>query len=162
MTTPPKAGNSNNVGNLRPVSLLPLPIKLIEKIVHNRIYTHCENNDILDNRQGGFRPNHSTTISTTHFINDIYKAMNDNQILIATYIDAMKAFYTVDHHILSQKAEHYGIKGKTLDWLKNYLTERYQCTIANNIISDKKLITCGVSQGSVCGPLLFHIYILMT
>ena len=77
VTPLPKAGNSNNVSNLRPVSLLPLPSKLIEKIVHNRVYSHCEINNILDARQGGFRPKHSTCITTAKFLDDIYKAMND-------------------------------------------------------------------------------------
>ena len=67
VTPLPKAGNSNNVSNLRPVSLLPLPSKLIEKIVHNRVYSHCENNEILVNRQGVFRPMHSTCITTAQF-----------------------------------------------------------------------------------------------
>ena len=56
----PKAGNKSSVSNLRPISLLPIVSKLIEKIAHQRIYSFCEENDILDKRQGGFRPNHST------------------------------------------------------------------------------------------------------
>ena len=54
----PKAGDAREVSNLRPISLLPLPSKLIEKILHNRIYNHCNSNDLLDKRQGGFQPNY--------------------------------------------------------------------------------------------------------
>ena len=150
-----KAGNSNDVSNLRPVSLLPITSKLIEKIVHNRVYEFLENNNILDNRQGGFRPKHSTSNTTATFIDDIYNAFNNNNILIVTYIDAMKAFDTVNHDILLKKAQKYGIKGNVFNWLKNYLSDRLECTIANNTISDTKPVTCGVPQGSVCGPLLF-------
>ena len=159
VTPLPKSGNSKDVGNLRPVSILPLPSKLIEKIVHNRVYNHCNNNKLLDEKQGGFRPNHSTVSTTSFFLNDLYTAMNDNETTIAVYIDAMKAFDTVNHNILINKLEYFGIRGRCAKWLENYLHNRKQCTVANDITSDLKSISCGVPQGSVCGPLLFLLYI---
>ena len=159
VTPLPKSGNSKDVSNLRPVSILPLPSKLIEKIVHNRVYNHCNDNKLLDEKQGGFRPNHSTISTTSFFLNDLYTAMNNNEATIAVYIDAMKAFDTVNHNILLQKLQYFGIRGRCAKWLKHYLSNRKQCTVANGIISDLKPITCGVPQGSVCGPLLFLLYI---
>ena len=159
VTPLPKAVNTKEVCNLRPISLLPLPSKLIEKIVHDRIYTHCNINNLLDPKQGGFRPGHSTISTTAFYINDIYDAMNRNELTVSVYIDAMKAFDTVNHEILLKKIKYFGITGKNARWIKSYLSDRKQCTYANDILSDEKLITCGVPQGSVCGPLLFLLYI---
>ena len=145
VTPLPKAGNSKDVSNLRPVSILPLPSKLIEKIVHNRIYTHCNDNKLLDEKQGGFRPNHSTISTTSFFINDIYKAMNEKETTIAVYIDAMKAFDTVNHKILLEKLQYFSIKGRCANWLKDYLSNRKQCTVANNLVSKLEPIYRGAN-----------------
>ena len=86
-----KEGDRANVTKLRPVSLLPLPGKILEKIVHDRVMQYLELNELLDERQGGFRSRHSTVDTACHFTDDIYKAMNNRDLTIAAFIDLKKA-----------------------------------------------------------------------
>ena len=111
-------------------------------------------NGIISDKQGGFRKGFSTAST----IVDITKFSNINSGLtsLAAFIDLRKAFNTVDHGILIKKLHCYGIKGLNLEWCKHYLAERHQCT--NGVLSSSKLITCGVPQGSVLGPLFFIMY----
>ena len=114
---------------------------------------------MLEKRQDGFKPGHSTISTCSYFTNYIYTSNNNSETTIAVFINAMKAFDMVNQQLLIKKLEKYGITGKLLAWIKNYLTDRKQCTIANKIISNKENIVYGVPQGSVLGPLLFSIYI---
>ena len=101
-----KEGDRANITNLRPVSLLPLPGKILEKIVHDRVMQYLELNELLDERQGGFRSRHSTVDTACHFTDDIYKAMNNRDLTIAAFIDLKKAFDTVNHEILIRQARY--------------------------------------------------------
>ena len=133
--------------NYRPISLLPIPGKIAEKIVHNRIMTYFETNDLLNNKQGGFRKTNSTINSVSEFTHEIFTAINNKNISLATFIDFSKAFDTVNHNILLKKLKIYGIENNNLKWVENYLEKRQQCIIANGVSSNYQYITCGVPQG---------------
>ena len=87
------------------------------------------------------------------------EALDNSQFGICILIDFRKEFDTVPHNILLQKLYHYGIRGNALQWFNSYHSNRYQYVNYSNTSSDMKLITCGVPQGSILGPLLFLLYI---
>ena len=154
-----KGGNKKLVSNYRPVSLLPLPGKILEKIVHRGLTYHLENNDLLSIKQGGFRKDFSTVKSILNLTEDLFDNMNNGLVTAAVFIDLRKAFDTVDHKILLKKLRLMGIEGDLFEWCVNYLSNRMQRTLANNTHSKELLLQCGVPQGSVLGPLFFLIYV---
>ena len=154
-----KGGDRSAVGNYRPISLLPLPGKLLEKIAHKNITLFLETNNILTDKQSGFRKGFSTSSAVADLTDDLFSAVNKSEISLAVFADLRKAFDTVSHKILGQKIEKYGLRGNVQNWCLNYLSGRCQQTLANGVRSKQLNLSYGVPQGSVLGPLFFILYV---
>ena len=147
------------VGNYRPISLLSNINKIIEKLMHFRMQVYLEKHKMIYNLQFGFREKHSTNHAIIGMIEKIQQAMKNKQLAVGIFIDLQKAFDTVNHDILLDKLNHYGIKGISNRWFRSYLSQRKQFTSIDGVNSSCKTVLHGVPQGSVLGPLLFLLYI---
>ena len=145
--------------NYRPISLLSNINKIIEKLMHKRLYSFLNVNKCIYELQFGFRKNHSTNHALIDLTEDIRGSLDNNMFAVGVFIDLQKAFDTVDHNILLSKLEHYGIRGISYNWFKSYLTNRKQYVLVNETKSKLLSVNFGVPQGSVLGPLLFLLYI---
>jgi len=154
-----KSGECDKIKNYRPISLLPSFSKVLEKIVHKRLFQFLTNNNLLFASQYGFRKYYSTELGILEFQNRIISHIQNKEHCLGLFLDLSKAFDSLQHDILLRKLQHYGIRGVTLNWFRSYLSNRTQSVSFQNVNSQPKIVNCGVPQGSVLGPLLFLIYV---
>ena len=154
-----KKGDKATFNNHRPISLLPVISKVIEKIMYNQLSAYLENSKLLSGSQYGFRPKHSTEYAATEVVDRIIAHMDINNIPINIYLDLSKAFDTIDHSVLIDKLQLYGINVINLKLFHSYLENREQYIQIDETKSTTLPVITGVPQGSILGPLLFILYI---
>ena len=156
-----KSDDQSLFTNYRPVSVLPSFSKFLERVIYNRLMQYLTSFNILCSNEYGFRKNHSTAFALIDLYDMISTAFDRGEFAIGIFLDLSKAFDTVDHAILLDKLEHYGIRGLALDWIRSYFSNRMQYVEFNGHHSSRMEISCGVPQGSILGP-LFSYFTLTT
>ena len=143
----------------RPGSVLPAFSKIYEKIIYKKLYYCIILHNILYDNQFGFREKHSLCMAFITLMGHLREALEKGKAVIGLFWDFHKAFDIVDLEILFTKLHHYGISGEMLNWFIDYLSNRTQCVLYDDISSEFMPVKCGVPQGSILGPLLFLLYV---
>ena len=152
-----KKNSRLDVGNYRPVSILCILSKILERAIHVQLQEHLESKGLLFANQSGFRKSYSTDTCLINLTDQIRVEISKGNYVGMILLDLQKAFDTVDHEILCNKLEAMGVD--FTDWFKSYLGGRKQTVIANGVSSEPQTVKCGVPQGSILGPLLFLCYV---
>ena len=143
----------------RPVNLLPIPGKIVEKAVFNQLVKYLEDNKLLHPNHHGGRKGHSTTTALVQMYNNWVEHMEEGKLVGVMMIDQSAAFDLCDHKLLIEKLKLLGIEAETALWMESYLQGRSQSTLVDGHLSSKlQLPPCSVIQGGIGSGLLYLVY----
>jgi hypothetical protein len=145
--------------NFRPISNLPYVSKLLERVVSEQLLSHLNAHALLDKFQSAYRPGHSCETALLRLMNDLLCSADCGDLVLLVLLDLSAAFDVIDHDLLLSRLQNeVGISGVALQWFRSYLSDRTQRVIVGPASSQNTLLSCGVPQGSVLGPILFSLY----
>ena len=121
-----KFGDEMVFSNYRPVSVLPVFSKLLERLVYKRLISQINDNKLFYEYQFEFQKGKSTHLAIMMLVEKITEVLDQGESVVSVFLDFSKAFATVDHNILLQKMDKYGITGVELQWFEDYLSNRMQ------------------------------------
>ena len=149
-----KSGPRENLDNYRPICILPILSKILERIAYEQFAQYLEKNELIVSTQFGFRKRYDTELTDC-----IRRSIDQGKVTGAVFVDLRKAFDSVEHSILLKKLPYYGIRDAELNWMKSYLKERRHFVHYDGESSEALKVEYGVPKGSILGPLLFLLHI---
>ena len=150
-----KKWDKSQPGNYRPIRHTSVVCKLMETIIRDNVVKFLEDNYVIKSSQHGFRNKRSCLTNLLDFFHNVY----ESRAVIVIYLDFQKAFDEVPHQRLLNKLMTHGISGSFYNWLQDWLSERKQRVVLNDVSSQWLNVKIGVPQGSVFDPVLFLIYV---
>ena len=153
-----KKGDPLEPKNYRPVALLPIFSKILEKVVFLQLVEYLDRNCLLHPNHHGSRSNHNTATALIQLYDQWLEEVEEGKMVGVMMVDLSAAFDMVDHTILLAKLELFGLDRNTLNWVSSYLSERSQSVCVDGCLSPPQPVVCGVPQGSILGPLLYVLF----
>ena len=114
-----KQVEASDLNNYRPISVISVKAKVLERIVYDQSYNFLSNEDIISTHQSGFRSSHSTLTALLEATDNWAFNIDRGNVNAVVFLDLKKAFDTADHDILLSKMNLYGIQGIALDWFRS-------------------------------------------
>ena len=155
----PKSNDSGSPSGYRPISLLPVLSKILERHIYNLLFEHLENHNLLSQLQWGFLPGRSATSALLLTIDQWLQQLDKGGRVCAIFLDLKKAFDSVPHRALIDQLHKYNVDQYLINWITSYLTSRQQRVVVGGTTSPQLQVISGVPQGSILGPLLFLFYV---
>ena len=146
--------------NYRPVSNLQFVSKLLEQSVIDQLEKHAERNDLDDDLQSAYRPNHSTETALLHVVDSLLVAMDNRMAVLMGMLDLSAAFDTINHDIMLERLSiTHGLGESAVRWFASYLRGRTQRVAVENTVSEHIVVEDGAVQGSKIGCRLYKMYV---
>jgi len=121
-----KSGNTDDPGSYRPISVVPIVAKVLEKVIASQLNLFLENHKLLHNLQGAYRHGRSANEILLYAVDTIVQVVDHGDYICAAFLDLRKAFDSLDHHLLLKRISGLGVTGVELQWFVDYLSNRKQ------------------------------------